>query len=132
MKKIFLLCSLILITACSKDASFNLASFDSVVRQSTSSSKGQPNTEIITTINGVSHTLNLEDRRKVTMTNMMSRNKYLTATTVNSRFSGSFWSSFLVFTKSTAFYCQPSSQVTGIQVELCRAIQLLHKTRILH
>ncbi len=61
MKKIFLLCSLILITACSKDASFNLASFDSVVRQSTSSSKGQPNTEIITTINGVSHTLNLEE-----------------------------------------------------------------------
>lgn len=61
MRKLFLLCSLILITSCSKDGSFNLASFDSVVRQSTTSSKGQPNTEIITTINGVSHTLNLEE-----------------------------------------------------------------------
>ncbi len=61
MRKLFLLCSLILVTACSKSGSFNLESFDSVVRQSPSSSKGLPNTEIITTINGVSHTLNLEE-----------------------------------------------------------------------
>ena len=61
VRKLFLLCSLILVTACSKSGSFNLESFDSVVRQTSSSSKGRPNTEIITTINGVSHTLNLEE-----------------------------------------------------------------------
>ncbi|MGB1449404.1 MAG: hypothetical protein ACPG8F_06130 [Flavobacteriaceae bacterium] len=60
MKKLMLLCSLILLIACSKEGSFTLETFDSVVRQSSSSSKGMPNTEIVTTINGVSHTLNLE------------------------------------------------------------------------
>ena len=61
MKKLLILCSLILVTACSKGGAFNLESFDSVVRQTASSSKGRPNTEIVTTINGVSHTLNLEE-----------------------------------------------------------------------
>lgn len=61
MRKLLILCSLILITACSKGGSFKLESFDSVVRQTALSSKGMPNTEIITTINGVSHTLNLEE-----------------------------------------------------------------------
>ncbi len=61
MKKLFFLCSLILMTACSKSESFNLTSFDSVVRQTSSTSKARPNTEIITTINGVSHSLNLEE-----------------------------------------------------------------------
>lgn len=49
------------VTACSKEGTFNLESFDSVVRQTISSSKGRPNTEIVTTINSVSHTLNLEE-----------------------------------------------------------------------
>lgn len=48
-------------TACSKGGTFHLESFDSIVRQTASSSKGMPNTEIVTTINGVSHTLNLEE-----------------------------------------------------------------------
>ena len=61
MKKLLILCSLIFVTACSKEGTFNLESFDSVVRQTASRSKGRPNTEIVTTINGVSHTLNLEE-----------------------------------------------------------------------
>ena len=61
MKKLFILCSLMVMTACSKGGTFNLESFDSIVRQTASTSKGMPNTEIVTTINGVSHTLNLEE-----------------------------------------------------------------------
>lgn len=60
MKKLIILSSFLILTACSKGGTFNLESFDSVVRQSSTSSKGMPNTEIVTTINGVSHTLNLE------------------------------------------------------------------------
>lgn len=61
MKKIFFSLSLILISACSKGGSFTLESFDSTVRQNSASSKGQPNTEIVTTINGESYTLNLDE-----------------------------------------------------------------------
>lgn len=50
-----------MITACSKGGNFSLESFDSVVRQNSTVAKGKPTTEIITTINGVSHTLNLEE-----------------------------------------------------------------------
>lgn len=61
MKRIFFLFSLIFITACSKGGSFTLESFDSTVRQNSALSKGQPNTEIVTTINGESYTLNLDE-----------------------------------------------------------------------
>ena len=61
MKKILALCFVIMLTACSKEGSFNLESFDSTVRQNSASAKGQPNTEIVTTINGESYTLNLEE-----------------------------------------------------------------------
>ncbi len=62
MKNLILFCSLILITACSKsETAFNLESFDAVVKQTSYSSKGAPKTEIITTINGVSHTLTLDE-----------------------------------------------------------------------
>ena len=61
IKKTFLLFSLIFIVACSKEGNFTLESFDSTVRQSSASAKGQPNTEIVTTINGESYTLNLDE-----------------------------------------------------------------------
>lgn len=61
MINLLILCNLILATTCSKGGTFNLESFDSVVRQTASSSKGMPYTEIVTTINDVSHTLNLEE-----------------------------------------------------------------------
>ena len=41
MKKLLILCSLILVTACSKGGAFNLESFDSVVRQVTSLPGGE-------------------------------------------------------------------------------------------
>ena len=61
IKKTFLLFSLIFIVACSKEGNFTLESFDSTVRQNSASAKGQPNTEIVTTINGESYTLNLDE-----------------------------------------------------------------------
>ena len=61
MRKIFALSLMILLSACSKEGSFTLESFDSTVRQNSASAKGQPNTEIVTTINGESYTLNLDE-----------------------------------------------------------------------
>jgi len=61
MKKVLALCLVIFLSACSKEGSFTLESFDSTVRQNSTSAKGQPNTEIVTTINGESYTLNLDE-----------------------------------------------------------------------
>ena len=46
--------------SCSKSNDFTLQSFDTTVRQNSFSAKRVANTEIITTINGESHTLNLD------------------------------------------------------------------------
>lgn len=64
MKKIFLLLTLIFLISCSDnslESVFTLETFNSSINQSIISGKSNTNTEIVTTINGVSHTLNLEE-----------------------------------------------------------------------
>lgn len=61
MKKFLFICLLFATLSCSKSDGFTLRSFDSQIRQSPSSAKGLPNTEIVTTINGEEHTLNLTE-----------------------------------------------------------------------
>lgn len=60
MKKLISLLSLLALMSCSKESDFSIQSFDSTIRQTDASAKGQPNTEIVTTINGESYTLNLD------------------------------------------------------------------------
>lgn len=59
-KNISLIFTLFSLWSCSKSNDFTLQSFDTTVRQNSLSAKGAANTEIITTINGESHTLNLD------------------------------------------------------------------------
>ena len=64
MKKTFFALVSIILISCSKNASnsdFELNTFNSSIRQSSSTGKSNSITEIITTINGTSHTLNLEE-----------------------------------------------------------------------
>ena len=61
MKKIITVCLLLFYVSCSKSEGFTLQSFDSQIRQTLASAKGLPSTEIVTTINGVAHTLNLTE-----------------------------------------------------------------------
>ena len=60
MRKLLYLFILFFTISCSKDESFSIQSFDSTIRQTATSAKGRPNTEIITTINGERYTLNLD------------------------------------------------------------------------
>ena len=64
MKKTFFVLVSIILISCSKNSSnsdFELNTFNSSIRQSSSTGKSNSITEIITTINGTSHTLNLEE-----------------------------------------------------------------------
>lgn len=64
MKKTFFVLVSIMLISCSKNSSnsdFELNTFNSSIRQSSSTGKSNSITEIITTINGTSHTLNLEE-----------------------------------------------------------------------
>lgn len=61
MKKFIPICFLLFVVSCSKSEVFTLQSFNSHIRQTPTSAKGLPSTEIVTTINGVAHTLNLTD-----------------------------------------------------------------------
>jgi hypothetical protein len=64
MKKIFVLLTLTFLISCSDNSSesvFTLETFNSSINQSIISGKSNTNTEIVTTINGVIHTLNLEE-----------------------------------------------------------------------
>ena len=64
MKNLFLLLVVTFLISCSDNSSeseFTLMTFNSSINQSTISGKLISNTEIVTTINGESHTLNLEE-----------------------------------------------------------------------
>ena len=60
MKNTLYLFVFLIAISCSKEDNFSIRSFDSTIRQTESASKGRPNTEIVTTINGERYTLNLD------------------------------------------------------------------------
>lgn len=64
MKNLCLLLTLTFLISCSENSSesvFTLETFNSSINQSIISGISNSNTEIVTTINGVSHMLNLEE-----------------------------------------------------------------------
>lgn len=61
MKKIITVCLLLFIVSCGKSEGFTLQSFDSQIRQTLASAKGLPSTEIVTTINGETTVVNIDE-----------------------------------------------------------------------